>query len=127
MHKHQLTDEKYRLLKRLNWDYIISEEDIFALISGERSHAGHWDFDHLFVRMLERLSWYDLLNLLGEETLREKLTAEIIQQIRFIELRKKYERLRKILQGEPVSFTKWGPEYRHQVRDTLFSNRWYST
>ena len=126
MEKIILTDEQYRCLKRINWDYAISVEDIYAVIKGEKSHAGHWDFDHLLVRMLERLGWYDLLDLLGRETIQEKLVPEILRQIRSPEKREKYERLGKILRGEPVSFTKWGPEYREKVRHTLFSNRWYS-
>jgi len=122
----KLTDEQYRCLKRLTWDYNIPVEDIYAVIRGEKSHAGHWDFDHLFVRMLERLRWYDLLDLIGRETIQEKLVPDVLQEIRSPEKREKYERLGKILRGEPVSFTKWGPEYRKKVRDTLFSNRWYS-
>lgn len=122
-----LPEETYRILKRLNWDYQIPLEDIFAVITGERSHAGHWDFEHLFIRMLERLNWYELLDLMGRETLMEHLTRDAIKQVRFPSLREKYERLRNILRGNPVSFTKWGPEYRDEVRDTLFSNRWYST
>ncbi len=74
MTKSELTDQQYRILKRLTWDYNISVEDIYALIRGEKSHAGHWDFDHLFIRMLERLRWYALLDLLGRETIQKKLT-----------------------------------------------------
>ncbi len=122
-----LPEETYRILKRLNWDYQIPLEDIYAVITGERSHVWHWDFDHLFIRMLEQLSWYELLDLLGKEALLEHLTRDAIKKVRFQSLREKYERLRNILQGNPVSFTKWGPKYRNEVRDTLFSNRWYST
>ncbi len=73
MTKNKLTEEKHRLLKRLIWDYNVSAEDVYALISGEKSYAGHCDFDHLFIRMLERLRWYDLLDLLGRKTLQKKL------------------------------------------------------
>ncbi len=45
-----------------NWDYNISVKEMFAVINGEKSHAGHWNPDDLLIRMLERLSWYDLLD-----------------------------------------------------------------
>lgn len=125
--KSQLTSDQHRCLRRLAWDYSITPDAIYAVITGKASHAGHWDFEHLLVRMLERLSWYDLIDFLGRETLEKWLVPEIINQLRFTEQRKKYERLGKILRGEPVSFTKWGPEYRSEVKDTLFSDRWYST
>ena len=116
----------YKALKRMVWDYDIPVEDLYDVIQGKKSHAGHWDFDHLLIRMLDHLSWYDLLDLLGRRTLEEKLVPEILQKIRSPEKRKKYERLGRILRGEPVSFTKWGPEYCQEIRGTLFSNRWYS-
>ncbi len=126
MIQNKLTEEKHRLLKRLIWDYNVSVEDVYALISGEKSYAGHWDFDHLFIRMLERLRWYDLLDLLGRKTLQKKLVPDVLKQIRSPDKRDKYERLGKILRGEPVPFTRWCPEYREEVKDSLFSNRWYS-
>ena len=36
MKKIILTDEQYRCLKRINWDYAISVEDIYAVIKGEK-------------------------------------------------------------------------------------------
>ncbi|MCK5517409.1 MAG: hypothetical protein KAI39_11085, partial [Desulfobulbaceae bacterium] len=116
--------QQYRILKRLVWDYTISIKDVYAVINGEKTHAGHWDFDHLFIRMLERLSWYELLDLLGRQTLEEKLVPEILCYLRSTEKKEKYERLGKILRGEIVSFTKWGAGYRNEVSNTLFSNRW---
>jgi hypothetical protein len=121
------TKEQYRCLNRLNWDYNISVEDIFAVINGEKSHAGHWNLEGLLIRMLERLSWYDLLDFFGPAFLAENLNINLLHKVHNREKREKYERLGKILRGEPVSFTKWGAEYRAEIRDTLFSNRWYSS
>ena len=123
----KLTNKKYRSLTRINWDYNISIEDMFAVINGEKSHAGHWDHDALLIRMLERLSWYDLLDFFAPETIAQKLTPGLLYKIRNREKRAKYERLGKILRGETVSFTKWGAKYSAEIQDTLFSNRWYST
>ncbi|MBW1959585.1 MAG: hypothetical protein JRI63_13865 [Deltaproteobacteria bacterium] len=126
MPKSKLTHKERQCLKRINWDYNISEEDIYDVITGKKKHAGHWDYDKILIRMLERLRWYDLLDIIGPETLKEKLHPEILGKIRFPEKKKKYERLGKILRGEAVSFTKWSPEYREEIKDSLFSNRWYS-
>lgn len=123
----KMTKEQRRRLKRINWDYDIPVEDIFSVINGEKEYAGHWNLDALLVRMLERLSWYDLLDFLGPDLLAGKLTNQLLCKIRNKEKRIKYERLGKILRGEPVSFTKWGAKYRAESKDTLFSNRWYSS
>lgn len=123
----KLTENKYRSLKRINWDYNISIEDMFAVINGEKSHAGHWTQDDLLIRMLERLNWYDLLDFFTPDVMAQKLTSNLLCRIRDNEKRAKYERLGKILRGETVSFTKWGAKYIAECKDTLFSNRWYST
>ncbi|MFQ6609501.1 MAG: hypothetical protein ACE5D7_01745 [Fidelibacterota bacterium] len=121
-----MNSEELKLIKRINWDYNINPEDIYRVIKGEKTQAGHWDFNHIFIRCLERLSWYELLEIVGLKTIKQYLTKSIIEKIRFPEMRSKYERLRKILHNETVSYAKWGPEYREQIRNTLFSKRWYS-
>jgi hypothetical protein len=121
-------NQRQRLcLKRICWDYDIKPEEILAVLNGEKTHAGYWDLDALLVRMLEKLSWYDLLDFFTPTELAGKLTPEILNRIYVKETRGKYVRLGKILRGETVPFTKWGPEYRQKCKNTLFSNRWYST
>jgi len=122
-----MTHRQQQCLQRISWDYNISADEIFAVICGEKVHAGHWGFDDLLVRMIEKLSWYDLLDFFPPEVLGQKLRPEIIQRVHNQERRAKYERLGKILRGEAVPFTKWGAEYRKQCQNTLFSNRWYSS
>ncbi len=116
----QLTEKRYRCLKRINWDYNISVEDMFAVIKGEKSCAGHWSQDDLLIRMLERLSWYDLLDFFTPDSMARKLSPDLLSRIHNEEKRAKYERLGKILRGETVSFTKWGAEFSAKSRDTLF-------
>ena len=74
--------------------------------------------------MLEKLNWYGLLYLLGAPRIK-KLTIARIEKIHNPSIRNHYARLRKILHGETVPFTKWGPEFSKKVKDSLFSNRWY--
>ena len=119
--------DRYHILKRINWDYAISSKDIEAVIKGEQEYAGHWNYDKLLIRMLETLSWYELLEIVGQEQLKKKLVPEILSKLRNSEIQAKYERIGKILRGESVPFTRWNPEYCQKLRDSFFSNRWYST
>lgn len=103
-------------MKHIIWDYDIDPYELYEVVTGKIDRAGHFDAQRVFLRMLERLSWYELLDLLNLET---------IAKIRHRDVREKYEYVRKILQGETVSFSGWDPESREKVRDTLLSHRWY--
>ena len=109
------------------WDYKADPDELFEVLTGQRLKAGPFTFDRLLVRMLERLSWYELIDLLGLEYLRQNLTREIIAKIRFKTLRRRYERVSQSLSGHPVSLSGWDPEYREEIKHTLLSNRWYRT
>jgi len=116
-----------KLLKPIIWDYHTDPYEVFEAASGRKERAGYFTQETALVRMLERLSWYDLINLFGTEGLTKLLTPKIISRIRIRELREKYEFARKVLQGESVSFSGWSPEYREKIRHTLLSHRWYRT
>jgi hypothetical protein len=94
---------------------------------GDLQSIDKYTFNFIIVRMLERLSWYDLLEILGPENLKQILIPEIIDKLHSKELRAKYEFIRKILSGEDLSFTGWGDAYYQRIKHTLFSNRWYRT
>ena len=115
------------VIKKLLWDYDISAEEEVQVIQGEKKKCIHWDLEKLFIRMLEKFNRYDLLYLLGAARIKKELTIARIEKIHNPSLRNHYARLRKILHGETVPFTKWGPEFSEKVKDSLFSNRWYST
>jgi hypothetical protein len=113
------------VLKSIIWDYDVSPGELYEVITGQRPKAGPFTFDRLFVRMLERLSWYELIDLLGMEYLKQHLSQRVIDKVRFKTLRGRYETVRKLLSGHPVSFSGWDPEYREAIKHTLLSNRWY--
>jgi len=115
------------ILKKILWDYEIDPPLLYDVIVGKRERVGTFNKEKIMLRALERLSWYDLLELFGKEELGRNLTDDIIRKLRFKELQEKYEFARKVLQGETVSYTGWSPEYRKKIRHTLLSNRWYST
>ena len=109
------------------WDYKTDPDELFEVLTGQRLKAGPFTFERLLVRMLERLSWYELIDLLGLEYLRQNLTREIIAKIRFKTLRRRYERVSQFLSGHTVSLSGWDPEYREEIKHTLLSNRWHRT
>lgn len=109
-----------KILKEI--DFVLSgvdENEIIDLV-GKIIKA-----NKIFVRMLERLGWHDILTIVGVETVKALLSKEIISTIRQPELRERYEFIRSILFGETVSFTGWGDEYYQKIKHTLFSDRWY--
>jgi hypothetical protein len=117
-------EEKYRLLKQIFWDYDVSGELLFQILTAQNTHTV-LSREKIFLRMLERLGWHSILDIAGIDGVQSLLTTEIIHRIRPAELRERYETIRKILLGETVSFTGWGDEYYQQIKHTLFSDRWY--
>ena len=115
------------ILTKIIWDYDVKPYDLYLVLAGKKKSAGPFTAEKIFIRMLERLSWYDLLDIVGLDFLKRNLTGELIKNIRFHDLREKYEFVRKILQGEAVSFSGWSVEYREKIESTLLSNRWYRT
>jgi hypothetical protein len=112
-------------LRGIIWDYDVDPDELFEVITGKREKSGPFDAERIFVRMLERLSWYELIELLGLEFIKNHLSKDVIRKIRFKELRGRYETIRKVLSGDPLSFSGWDHEYREKIKHTLLSNRWY--
>ena len=112
-------------LRGIIWDYDVDPDELFEVITGKREKSGPFDAERIFVRMLERLSWYELIELLGLEFIKNHLSKDVIRKIRFKALRGRYETIRKILSGDPLSFSGWDHEYREKIKYTLLSNRWY--
>jgi len=68
----QLTnDEKLKLMRNLNWDYLDKHEDMLAVIEGRLASSGAFTRDKLFVRSLERLPWHYVTALWGIETIKD--------------------------------------------------------
>jgi hypothetical protein len=118
-------EEKYTTLKRIFWDYNTEELSLDKAVRGDFGEMDEYEFNLIFNRMLERLSWYELLDIVGADSMKRFLTKERISRIRLAEFREKYEFIRRILSGEPLSFTGWGDEFIKKHRQSLLSNRWY--
>jgi hypothetical protein len=120
--------EKQRIraiMRYVVWDYDVDPYDLYEVAVGTRGAIGHFDAERVLLRMLERLSWYDVLDLLGTERLRTRLTPLLIARIRHEGVRERYEYVRRLLQGEALPLSGWDPASRAKVRDSLLSDRWY--
>jgi hypothetical protein len=82
-----LPDEIYR---QIMWDYPIPKEDLEKLLSGETDHAGHYTPDTLFVKMLQSVSWFSIIKILGKENVLKLLTPENIKKLRFKSLQNQF-------------------------------------
>lgn len=121
-----MKEEEIRtILQAILWDYRIDPLDFYELALGRKKRIGWFSRDRALIRMLERLSWYDLIQLFSLNELKDILKPELIAQLRFPELRRRYELARKVLRGELVSFSGWSPESRENTRHSLLSHRWY--
>jgi hypothetical protein len=119
-------EEKHNTLKKIFWDYELQGEELYSILISSKDKE-YLSQEKIILRMLERLGWHTILDLLGIEKTRLLLTKNIISKVHQRELRERYEFIRAVLSGEPVSFTGWGDEYYQKIKHTLFSYRWYRT
>ena len=121
-------EEKDRIrgiMRHAVWDYAVDPYELYEVAIGKRGKVGHFDAERVLLRMLERLPWYDVLDLLGVDGLRTLLVPRVIARTRHEDVRERYEYVRRILQGETLPLSGWDPASREKVRHTLLSHRWY--
>lgn len=116
---------KEYLLRGIVWDYNIKPIDLYLISLGEKPPVGTFDKEKAFLRIIERLSWYELLQLYEIQFIKENLTEELIKKIRNETLRNRYEILYQILRGKTLPTAGWNPENRKRLKATLLSDRWY--
>jgi len=123
---HLSHDEKIQMMSSLNWDYLDKHEDMLAVIEGRLVSSGAFTRDKLFVRSLERFTWYTIIGLWGVEAIKELYTPETAGRIWPKDLRKRYDFALAVLRREPLPPARWGDEHYKQMWHPFLSNRWYS-
>ncbi|MEJ5350700.1 MAG: hypothetical protein WHS65_03815 [Melioribacteraceae bacterium] len=118
--------EKYNALKNIFWDYKIENLPIDKIINHEFDSIDTYEFNLIIKRMFERLTWYELIDILGMDNIQKLLTDDLIKRIYPKELRDKYERIRRILRKEIISDAGWNSTNHKRIRASILSNRWYS-
>jgi len=116
-----------RIFKGVIWDYNIDPYDLYLIALGKKNNIGFFNNERSLLRLLERLSWYEVLQVFETDFLKENLTTKLVSKMRNVQLREKYELIRKILHGETLSLTGWDIKNRERIKSSLLSNRWYST
>jgi hypothetical protein len=118
-------EEKIRLMRSLNWDYLDTHEDMLAVIEGKLKSSGAFTKDKLFVRSLERLPWHYVTALWGIDAIKELYTPEIAKRIWPKSRRYHFDFALAVLRREPLPSARWGDEHYKQMWSPVFSNRWY--
>ena len=118
-------EEKLRLMRSLNWDYLVTPEDMLAVIEGKLKSSGAFTQDRLFVRSLERLTWYSVVGLWGVEAIKELYTPELAGRIWPKSRRRDFDFALAVLRRETLPPTRWGDEYYKSQRNRFFSNGRY--
>jgi len=120
-------EEKYNTLKKRFWDYNIELLPLDKIVNMQFDVIDKYEFDLVISRMLERLNWPDLLDILGVDKLKKILVSGSLNRLRSNELKDRYERIRRILFKESLPLSGWDPEYIKRIKTTLLSNRWYAS
>jgi hypothetical protein len=97
--KEPLTDEKLKvILKRVVWDYNISEDDLLEIYKGNMEGRGVNQVQ-LKAKLLNTYPWHQLIKWFGFETSRGFLKDEIIQMIFPASYRQKLFHAKRILRA----------------------------
>ncbi len=118
-------EKKLLILKQLYWDYDFDPQSVLSVLEGEKDSYYHLNKEKIFIRMLEHLSWYDILSVISLEKVKDILTPQVIASLRSVILKRRYERLYKFLHDEALPNDGWDPEYIKSIRTTVLSDRWY--
>jgi hypothetical protein len=81
--------EMQNLVKKILWDYKLSDEQIIRIYSGDLEIGGMNELK-LKARLLNSYNWYTLIRELGFNEARQLLKPEIIQYLYPKSLQKKY-------------------------------------
>jgi len=84
-------EKKLEFMKNLMWDYNIPPEHCLEVLEGKREMAGHYNQFTLFRKMIESFPWYAIMSILELERIKELLTIQVIQSLRFKSLKENYE------------------------------------
>jgi len=117
-------EKKLELMRTLNWDYLVTPEQMLDVVEGKIEKIGPFDKTFLFVRSLVRLPWHYMIGLWGVETAKELYTPEAAARLWPKSMRRTYDFAFAVLRREPVSLAEWGSPRSRELQNTFFSHRW---
>jgi hypothetical protein len=112
----------YQKIQSAFWDYNIDPSKLYLILLDKNPSIGSLTKEKILLRLIETLSWYEILDLLGKDYLRKNLTKDITNKIRNSVLRERYEYVRRILQNEALSSSGWSDENRKRLKTSIPSH-----
>ena len=115
--------DKYTILKKIFWDYNIDEKDIYEFINSNQKNLYHFTKEMLYKRILERLTWYEILDCFSIDIIKQMLDKSIINTLRTQSMREKYDYTRRILFNETLPISRWYNKDIQKTKYPILSNR----
>ena len=94
----EINNQLKLLIRRSIWDYAIEDNALFDIWEG-RKETFSFNKTKLRARLLLSTSWYQLIDVLGINGLKEILSDEVINSIRLKDLRNNFFYAQKALHG----------------------------
>ena len=113
-------------LKRIIWDYNVDAGELHAFLCGEKERFHHFTREMLYVRILERLFWYEILDFLPLTVIKQMLTPKTISMLRSESMRQKYDYAAGILHKQTLSPSVWDHRNHKKSQYPILSDRRYS-
>ena len=117
--------DKSKILKRIVWDYSIDPKDIYGFINSDQKNLYHFTKEMLYKRILERLTWYEIIDCFSIDIVKQMLDKSIINELRTQSMREKYDYTRRILFKETLPISRWYNKDIQKNKYPVLSNRWY--
>lgn len=90
-------EQMMRYLKIINWDTPIPNEELLALLKGEKSGKYEAFRKNLYMKLLNGYSWHKVRHMIPPERLREVLADDVIKGLFPRNLREKYKYVQSLL------------------------------
>ncbi len=98
----QSSEIEQRLAKAF-WDVAVDPCELYQLLVGESEKVGHITRERLYRRLMETFSWYQILEIVPGDQIKNMLDENTISQLRNKTLQKRYEALAEILRRTTLS------------------------
>jgi len=113
-------------VKRIIWDYDVDADGLYSFMTGKKGRFHHFTLETIYVRILERLSWYEILECLPISVIKRMLTSKTISMLRSESMRKKYDYAARILYKLALPPSRWDSRNHEKSEYPILSDRWYS-
>jgi hypothetical protein len=88
-------ETREEVLKRINWDYTYTVEEINAILKGNDYRMKK----PFYIKLLKTFRWYVLKDVLTESEIAEMLSLDVINNLHINSLKEKYKYVREVLYG----------------------------